>query len=276
MNLMRKASQDAFDKIDNGIYSAESDQWWRPDSAFFQMNVSFNPVRVGYARKKLLDELGIEPSVTAALDVGCGGGFVTEEVARMGFETTGLDPSERSLRVAAAHARAAGLKIQYVSGVGESLPFSDQSFGAVLCCDVLEHVRDLPKVIAEISRVLKPGGAFCYDTLNRNWISRLAAIRISQVWKRWAFMPKDLHVWEMFIKPGEMRSLLRENRLEWKEHRGMIPDVPIPRVLRYLRRRAAGDWTYRELAERIKLVESRITAVMYMGYAVKACPARTA
>jgi len=89
-------------------------------------------------------------------------------------------------------------------------------------------------------------------------------------------MPKDLHVWEMFIKPGEMRSLLRENRLEWKEHRGMIPDVPIPRVLRYLRRRAAGDWTYRELAERIKLVESRITAVMYMGYAVKACPARTA
>ncbi|HVP90477.1 MAG TPA: bifunctional 2-polyprenyl-6-hydroxyphenol methylase/3-demethylubiquinol 3-O-methyltransferase UbiG [Terriglobales bacterium] len=273
---MRKASQDAFDKIDNGIYSAESDQWWRPDSAFFQMNVSFNPVRVGYARKKLLDELGIEPSVTAALDVGCGGGFVTEEVARMGFETTGLDPSERSLRVAAAHARAAGLKIQYVSGVGESLPFSDQSFGAVLCCDVLEHVRDLPKVIAEISRVLKPGGAFCYDTLNRNWISRLAAIRISQVWKRWAFMPKDLHVWEMFIKPGEMRSLLRENRLEWKEHRGMIPDVPIPRVLRYLRRRAAGDWTYRELAERIKLVESRITAVMYMGYAVKACPARTA
>jgi len=266
---VRKISQATYDGMDNGVYSAASALWWQPDSAFYQMKVSFNPVRVGYARKILIDELKIDPQATAALDVGCGGGYVTEEVARMGFETTGVDPSEPSLRVAAAHARENGLAIRYVTGVGESLPFDDQSFGVAFCCDVLEHTRDLPKVIAEISRVLKPGGAFCYDTLNRTWLSFMAAIKVSQVWKRWAFMPPDLHVWKMFIRPREMKSLLRRHGLEWKEHRGMMPNVPVPRILGYLRKRAAGEWTYAELARKIQMVESRVTAVMYMGYAVK-------
>jgi 2-polyprenyl-6-hydroxyphenyl methylase/3-demethylubiquinone-9 3-methyltransferase len=236
------------------------------------MTVTFNPARVGYAKKKLIEELKIDPQATAALEVGCGVGFLTEEIARMGFDTTGVDPSEPSLRVAADHARKSGLDIRYGTGAGESLPFEDRSFGAVFCCDVLEHVRDLPKVISEISRVLKPGGAFYYDTLNRTWASLLGAIKIGQVWKRWAFFPPNLHVWRMFIKPGEMKSLLRQNGLEWKEHRGMIPDVPIPRLLGYLRKRAMGEWTYGELAGRVRMIESRITAVMYMGYAVKKDP----
>jgi 2-polyprenyl-6-hydroxyphenyl methylase / 3-demethylubiquinone-9 3-methyltransferase len=77
----------------------------------------------------------------------------------------------------------------------------------------------------------------------------------------------------MFIKPREMKSLLRKNGLEWKEHRGLKPDVPIPRLLGYLRKRARGEWTYAELASRVRTIESRITAVMYMGYAVKEGPA---
>jgi 2-polyprenyl-6-hydroxyphenyl methylase/3-demethylubiquinone-9 3-methyltransferase len=176
---MRKISRRTFDRMDNGVYDSRASEWWQPDSPFYQMKVSFNPARVGYLRRKLLDELGIDPGATAALDVGCGGGFLTEEVARMGFDTTGVDPSERSLQAAAAHARDSGLGIRYVRGVGESLPFEDGSFGAVFCCDVLEHVRDLPKVIAEVSRVLKPGGTFCFDTLNRTWLSLVAAIKTS-------------------------------------------------------------------------------------------------
>jgi len=270
---MRKMPQEIYDRIDNGIYSALSDQWWQPDSAFYQLKVSFNPARVGYAKRKLIKELKIDPKATAALDVGCGGGFLTEEIARMGFDTTGVDPSERSVRTAADHAQEGGLNIRYRTGVGESLPFEDRSFGALFCCDVLEHVRDLPKVISEISRVLKPGGVFCYDTVNRTWMSLLAAIKISQVWKPWAYMPPNLHVWRMFIKPGEMKSLLRQNGLEWKEHRGLMPNVPIPRLLVYLRRRARGEWTYVELAGKVRMVESRVTAIMYMGYAVKKYPA---
>ena len=269
---MRKTPQAIYDRIDNGVYSTLSDQWWKPDSAFYQMKVSFNPARVGYAKSKLIEELKIDPKATAALDVGCGGGFLTEEIARMGFNTTGVDPSERSVRAAADHARESGLKIRYRTGVGESLPFEERSFGAVFCCDVLEHVRDLPKVISEISRVLKPGGVFCYDTVNRTWTSLLAAIKISQVWKPWAYMPPNLHVWRMFIKPGEMKSLLRQNDLEWKEHRGLMPNVSIPRLLVYLRKRARGEWTYGELAGKVRMVESRVTAIMYMGYAVKKYP----
>jgi 2-polyprenyl-6-hydroxyphenyl methylase/3-demethylubiquinone-9 3-methyltransferase len=266
---MRKIPEAIYDRIDNGVYSAQSDQWWQPESAFYQMKVSFNPVRVGYVKRKLIEELKIDPKATAALDVGCGGGFLTEEIARMGFETTGIDPSERSVRIAAGHARESGLDIWYGTSTGESLPFEDHSFGVVFCCDVLEHVRDLPRVISEISRVLKPGGVFCYDTLNRTWVSFLAAIKVSQVWKPWAFMPPNLHVWRMFIKPGEMKSFLRQNGLEWQEHRGMMPNAPIPRLLGHLRKRARGEWTYSDLAKIIQMVESRITAIMYMGYAVK-------
>jgi len=269
---MRKIPEAIYDRIDNGVYSAQSGQWWQPESAFYQMKVSFNPARLGYAKRKLIEELKVDPKTTAALDVGCGGGFLTEEIARLGFDTTGVDPSERSVRVAADHARESGLDIRYGTGTGESLPFENNSFGVVFCCDVLEHVRDLPTVISEISRVLKPGSVFCYDTLNRTWVSLLAAIKISRVWKPWAFMPPNLHVWRMFIKPGEMKSLLRQNGLEWKEHRGMMPNVRIPRLLGYLRKRAGGEWTYSDLAKKIQMVESRITAIMYMGYAVKESP----
>jgi 2-polyprenyl-6-hydroxyphenyl methylase/3-demethylubiquinone-9 3-methyltransferase len=269
---MRKVSQAIYDRIDNAVYNVQSDQWWQPESPWYQMIVTFDPARVGYAKKILIERLKIDPQATAALEVGSGGGFMTEEMARMGFDTTGVDPSEPSLRAAADHARASGLDIRYETGAGESLPFEDRSFGAVFCCDVLEHVRDLPKVISEISRVLKPGGVFYYNTLNRTWASLLGAIKVGQVWKRWAFFPSNLHVWRMFIKPREMKWLLRRNGLEWKEHRGMMPDVPIPRLLGYLRKRARGEWTYGELAGRVRMIESRITAVMYMGYALKKDP----
>lgn len=255
--------------IDNRVYDTAGNSWWQPDSAFSLLKVSFNPVRVGYARRKLFNDLHIDPSGKQALEVGCGGGLVCEEIARLGFHVTGVDPSEPSLEAAIGHARASGLDIRYERAAGESLPFRDGAFDAVFCFDVLEHVRDLPQVVREVARVLKPGGVFCYDTLNRTWLSYLVAIKIAQDWPRWAFLPPNLHVWKMFIKPREMKALLRENRLAWKEHRGMKPRGSVPKALRYLRRRAAGESSYAELGEKLRMVESRITAVMYLGYAVK-------
>jgi 2-polyprenyl-6-hydroxyphenyl methylase / 3-demethylubiquinone-9 3-methyltransferase len=269
MRLVRSIPPETYGRIDNHLYDAAGNSWWQPDSAFYQLKVSFNPVRVGYARRKLFDELHMNPGGKQALEVGCGGGLVCEEIARLGFHVTGIDPSERSLETAIAHARASGLEIRYERAAGESLPYRDGAFDAVFCFDVLEHVRDLPRVVREIARVLKPGGVFCYDTLNRTCLSYLVAIKIGQDWRRWAFLPPNLHVWKMFIRPREMKALLRENRLAWKDHRGMKPSVPVPTVLRYLRRRAAGDWSYAELGEKVRMVESRITAVMYLGYAVK-------
>jgi 2-polyprenyl-6-hydroxyphenyl methylase/3-demethylubiquinone-9 3-methyltransferase len=229
----------------------------------------FNPARVGYAKRKMFEDFKINPSGKRALEVGCGGGILSEEIARLGFDTTGIDPSEPSLRVAADHARAGGLDIRYLKGVGESLPFPAGSYDVVFCCDVLEHVRDLPKVVSEISRVLKAGGVFIYDTFNRTPISRLVAIKIGQEWKSWAFMPADLHVWKMFIKPREIKSLLQMNHLRWIEHQGLKPDQSVFRIQRFLRQRAGGKMSYRELGEKIRMVEGRNRAVMYMGCAVK-------
>lgn len=266
---MDRVPQNIYDCIDNDLYDADGDSWWQSDSPFHLIQCSFNPARVGYFKRKLFTELKVNPQGKAALEVGCGGGLLCEEIARMGFAVTGIDPSENSLQIASKHAKAGGLQIVYEKGTGEALPFRDNSLDLVFCCDVLEHVRDVPKVILEIARVLKPGGCFCYDTFNRTFMSKMVAINISQECKRWAFAPPHLHVWKMFIKPAEMRLLLRQNKLEWKEHVGMVPNVPFVKLLHYLRKRALGELTYKDLGQKLIMVESNHTNIMYMGYAIK-------
>lgn len=267
---MREIAPELYGRIDNRIYDDRGGEWWDPASPFYQMKVAFNPVRAGYAGKVLAGALGPDLAGKVALDLGCGGGFLSEEIARLGFVTLGLDPSEPSLRAAAAHARSEGLRIGYLKGRGEGIPLKAGSCDAVLCCDVLEHVRDLPRVVSEVSRVLRPGGVFCYDTINRTLLSWLVAIKIGQEWRRWAFMPPHLHVWGMFIKPRELRALLRRNGLLWREHRGIVPGASWLRLPGYLRRTARGEWTLSDLSRRAVMVESGFTGVMYMGYAVKA------
>ena len=266
---MKRTAGEICKRIDNDLYNADGDRWWQPDSPLYLIHSSLNPARVGYFKRKLLSELKVDPRGKAALDLGCGGGVLGEEIARMGFDVTGIDPSAHSLRIAAAHALAGGLRISYEQGSGEAIPRRDGSFAVVFCCDVLEHVRALPKVIAEIARVLRPGGVFCYDTLNRTIRSKWAAIHVAQSWKRWAIAPPNLHVWDMFIKPEELKALLRQNGLEWKEHRGMGPNVSPLKFCGFLRQRARGALSYKELGERVFAVEKNSLGIMYLGYAIK-------
>jgi len=266
---MKAVSDEIYKRIDNELYNAESNTWWEPENVLYLLKTSVNPVRVGYAKRKLFDEMHIDSKGKKALEVGCGGGILSEEIARMGFETTGIDPSEHSLEIAGNHAKQSGLAIKYDKGSGEALPYENASFDVVFCCDVLEHVRNLPKVISEISRVLKPGGAFVFDTLNRTFLSKLVAIKIWQEWKRWAFFPPNLHNWKMFIKPEELKLLLLDHGFEFKEFRGTEPNLPIPKMLSYLRKRAKGEWTFVELGQHFKLVESKDMNILYMGFAVK-------
>ena len=266
---MQSESQKTYDRINNSVYETNGNTWWQPDSLFYLMKVLFNPVRVNYSRTILFDHLKIIPNEKYALEVGCGGGVLSEEISKMGFYTTGIDPSEESINTARQHCALSGLNINYIQCYGESLPFKDNQFDIVFCCDVLEHVRNLSKVISEISRVLIPGGVFIYDTFNRTLISKLTAIKILQDWKRWAIMPKDLHVWKMFIRPAEIKFLLNKNQLEWKEHCGIRPTDSIPKVLCYLRKRAKGKLSYREFGTKFQLTISNKTDIMYMGYAIK-------
>src|SRR5665647_1571044 len=265
---MQKVPEEIYSLIDNDIYNLEGEKWWQSDFSLNLMKAIFNPVRVNYA-KNILETIKINSEKINALEVGCGGGILTEEIAKMGFITTGIDPSEQSLNSAIKHAKESNLKIKYEKGTGENLPFQNNTFDVVLCCDVLEHVYDLPKVISEISRVLKNEGIFIYDTFNRTILSKISAIKILQEWGRWAIMPPNLHVWEMFIKPDEIRSLLRENQFDWKEHRGAKPNISYLNMLRYLRKRATGELTYEEFGNKFLMVESTSTKIMYIGYALK-------
>ena len=265
---MQKIPEEVYSRINNDIYSAQGERWWQPDFPLNLLRTLYNPFRVGYA-KKIIDQLKVNPEKIAVLEVGCGGGILSEEIAKMGFITTGIDPAAQSLEIARAHAKESQLDIKYENGAGENIPYQDNSFDAVLCCDVLEHVHDLPKVISEVSRVLKDDGIFIYDTFNRTCISKISTIKVLQEWKRWAIMPPNIHVWKMFIKPDEIKYLLAQNQLEWKEHRGIEPNISYLKMLRYLHKRAAGELTYEEFGKKFLMVESKSTGIMYMGYAVK-------
>lgn len=265
---MESVSQEVFNRINNDVYKLQGDTWWNPDHFLYLLKTSINPWRIGYANK-VLRKLNIDPTGKSALEVGSGGGILTEEICKMGFVTTGIDPADESLETAREHAKESGLNIKYDKGTGEKLPYPDQSFDCVVCCDVLEHVRDLPKVISEISRVLKPNGVFIYDTINRTFISKLVAIKIWQEWKRWAFMAPNTHVWKMFIKPAEIKAILNSHGLMWKEHVGSKPNVPVPRMLVYLRKRAKGEWNFGQLGKNFWLVEDADMNILYGGYAIK-------
>ncbi|HET7205647.1 MAG TPA: bifunctional 2-polyprenyl-6-hydroxyphenol methylase/3-demethylubiquinol 3-O-methyltransferase UbiG [Terriglobales bacterium] len=266
---MQPTPDKVYKQINNALYDEQGNTWWDENQCLHLLKSSVNPVRVVYFQRLLDQVLKFDYRGAAALDVGCGGGILAEEFAGMGFRVTGIDPSEQSLATARQHAQSMGLSIQYQEGTGESIPFADNTYPVVYCCDVLEHVRDLPKVISEIYRVTRPGGVFFFDTLNRTFVSKLVAIKIWQEWKSTALMPPRLHEWRMFIQPEELKELLAQAGFEFKEFRGTWPDVSIPKMISLLRKRAKGKIGYKEFGQRFKLVESNNLRILYMGYAVK-------
>lgn len=256
-------------RINNEVYKKAGDIWWNPEEPLNLLETVVNPGRVGYFKRIITEELRLPTREMNALEVGCGGGILSEQIARMGFNTTGMDPSNPAVEAAKRHAELSGLSIKYVPGSGENLPFANASFDVLFCCDVLEHVKDLGKVVAEISRVLKPGGYFFYDTINRTLISKLVAIKVWQDWKAFAFMPKDLHVWEMFIKPSELLVHLENSGFSNQDVVGLAPNINPLKMLYYLRQRAKGRLTIRDLGQKLRLVESSDKSMLYLGWAKK-------
>lgn len=182
-------------------YSDLADTWW-DESGPFQDLLHLNPVRFEF-----FDERVGEWKDKRVLDLGCGGGFVSEELARRGAQVVGVDPSDPLVSVARRHAQQSGFGIDYRVGTGEQIPAADQSFDVVVCVDVLEHVADLERVMREIHRVLKPGGLFLYDTINRTVFSFLWMI-VALEWIS-GRIPRGTHDWRKFIRPQELDSLLK-------------------------------------------------------------------
>ena len=127
---MEKVSTEVYQKIDNEFYKSDGDIWWKPDTILHLLKTSVNPWRVGYA-KDIIQRLSVDPKGKTALEVGSGGGILTEEIAKMGFTTTGIDPADQSVVTASNHAKLSRLDIKYEKGVGENLPYADASFDFV-------------------------------------------------------------------------------------------------------------------------------------------------
>ncbi|MGH7516486.1 MAG: bifunctional 2-polyprenyl-6-hydroxyphenol methylase/3-demethylubiquinol 3-O-methyltransferase UbiG [Gemmatimonadales bacterium] len=267
--------------VDNSIYDRMAESWWE-EGGFLHALAALNPARFGYMRRVLVETLGLPPVGLHVLDIGCGGGLLTEEFARLGCSVVGVDPSGQSLAAARAHAADQGLAIGYQCARGEALPFADESFDVVYCCDVLEHVNDVPQVIAETARVLRPGGTYLYDTINRTPQSRLLVIKLLQEWRWTAIMPPRLHDWKQFIRPAELRRELENHGLVPGGLTGLKPRASPLRLVRALRRRKRGLLSYAAAVRAMDLGESPDTSVSYIGYARKPDrsggkpPARTA
>jgi 2-polyprenyl-6-hydroxyphenyl methylase/3-demethylubiquinone-9 3-methyltransferase len=252
----------------NDIYNALADIWWADDQPMSMIRTALNPVRLRYL-KAVLGRCGVDPAGKTLADIGCGGGLFAEELARLGASVIGVDPSAPSLETARAHAEAAGLAIDYRLGSGEQLPLPDASADIACCVDVLEHVSDVPAVLRETARILKPGGVYLYDTINRTPLSRLIVIKLSQDWGPTAWAPRDLHHYSQFITPAELASLLGASGLSDGGHTGIKPSARPPRILRLLRQARTGKISYAELGRRIEFVLTNGTRISYIGHAVK-------
>lgn len=224
------------------IYDAVADRWWSDEIRWVRTLKNLVPGRLSWFDRKV-DWTGKD-----VLDLGCAGGFMSEAIAARGARVTGIDPAAEAISAARDHAARQGRKIHYDVGVGEDLPYADTSFDVVVCVDVLEHVQDLGKVLAEIERVLRPGGIFLFDTINRNPLARLATITVAEDILR--LLPKGTHDPAMFIKPGELRDGLT--------NAGLVPGPFTGLGPRGLNRR--GDITFGRLP---------LTAILYMGLARK-------
>jgi 2-polyprenyl-6-hydroxyphenyl methylase/3-demethylubiquinone-9 3-methyltransferase len=254
--------------IDNGIYERLGESWWDEDCPLNVLQGSFTPGRFGYFRA-VLDRLGKAPIGLRAVDIGCGGGFLAEEFARVGCEVVGVDPSAMSIRTARQHADISSLKIEYAVAAGERLPLADESFDVAYCCDVLEHVPDLDLVIAETARVLKPGGVYLFDTINRTIASKVLAIKVMQEWRPTRITDARLHCWSMFIKPAELATTLRRHGMRLHEIAGLGPRASKATLMRSYLQARRGRMSYGQLSRLMSVGEIRRTTVSYMGYATK-------
>lgn len=211
--------------IDNEIYDHLHDEWWSDDEFMAILRHSVNPPRFDYFHEILTKRLNLNLNQLTVLDVGCGGGLLSEKFAALGCQVTGVDRSLPTLAAARKHAENVGLSICYFEASAEVLPFEAQQFDVVCCCDVLEHVDNVDQVVEEISRVLKPGGIFFFDTINRTLRSKLIAIKMAQDWALTRFLPRNVHVWEKFIRPAELSAMLGKHGLSHWEFTGLSPVI---------------------------------------------------
>lgn len=195
-------------------FTAMAEAWWDPLGDFKPLH-KFNPTRIAYIRDRVCGHFGRDAATEmpfdglSLLEVGCGGGLLTEPMRRLGAEVTGIDPAPRNIGVARAHAEQAGLKITYLPCAAEDLLESGETYDIVLAMEVVEHVADVDEFIRNCSRLMKPGGLLFLATINRTAKAFALAIVGAEYVLRW--LPRGTHDWRKFVRPSELAGALRRS-----------------------------------------------------------------
>jgi 2-polyprenyl-6-hydroxyphenyl methylase / 3-demethylubiquinone-9 3-methyltransferase len=202
-----------------------ADEWWDPAGKFRPLH-KFNPVRLGYIRERAIAHFSLDPAVRRPLeglrflDIGCGGGLLSEPMARLGAEVVGIDPAERNVRTADVHARQGGLDIDYRAETAEALAAAGETFDVVLAMEVIEHVDNVPVFMKSCADLVKPGGLLFVASINRTARAFALAIVGAEYVLRW--LPRGTHSWDKFVTPDELQAAMERHGLRVTDETGVI------------------------------------------------------
>ena len=203
-------------------FSNMAAEWWDPEGKFKPLH-KFNPIRIQYIKENIIKEFKLKNknkplSGVNILDIGCGGGLLSEPMSRLGAKITGIDASSKNIKIAKLHANKNKLKINYICSSPEKLK-TEKKFDVILNMEIVEHVEDINFFLKSCSNLLKKNGLMFVATINKTLKSYFFAIIGAEYVLRW--LPIGTHEWEKFVKPEELKEILNKNNLSLKKFDGM-------------------------------------------------------
>ncbi|OYX44657.1 MAG: bifunctional 3-demethylubiquinol 3-O-methyltransferase/2-polyprenyl-6-hydroxyphenol methylase [Rhodobacterales bacterium 32-67-9] len=220
-----QAATNTVDPAEVAKFEAMAAEWWDPHGKFKPLHM-MNPVRLDYITRQIATEFGRDLTGPRPfeglrlLDIGCGGGLLSEPMARLGATVVGADAAERNIPVARLHAEEQGLMIDYRHTTAEALVVAGEAFDVVLAMEIVEHVADPQGFLTTCQELLRPGGLLVASTINRNAKSFMAAIVGAEWVMRW--LPKGTHDWSKFITPDELAAFIAEAEMSVVDRKGFV------------------------------------------------------
>jgi 2-polyprenyl-6-hydroxyphenyl methylase/3-demethylubiquinone-9 3-methyltransferase len=217
--VVNKAKNSTIDEDEVAKFSAIADEWWDETGKFKPLHL-FNPVRIKFLRNTIEKHFNQSHlKGLSVLDVGCGGGLISEPIAKMGANVTGIDASDRNIKIASIHAEKENLEINYQFKTAEELVTEKKKFDVVLAMEILEHVADVPVFIESCCKLVKPGGLLFFATMNRTVKSYAFAIVGAEYVLRW--LPQGTHDWNKFLRPSEIVIEAEKNKTKATKVQGV-------------------------------------------------------
>ncbi len=203
-------------------FSKMAAEWWNPEGKFKPLH-KFNPIRIKYIKENIINNFKLKNQNKPLLginilDIGCGGGLLSEPMSRMGANVTGIDASSKNIKIAKLHSRKNKLKINYLCSSPEKLK-NKKKFDVILNMEIVEHVEDLNFFLKSCSKLLKKNGLMFVATINKTLKSYVFAIVGAEYVLRW--LPIGTHEWEKFVKPEDLKKIMMKNNLSLNKLDGM-------------------------------------------------------